>query len=145
MHVRLPILVLLIASAASLSASEDADADAPHTDVRRQLLSEYSFVPHPNDVQDSSPVLSDVGLKSQFAVPETDNPYLYKMAPFTVRETVSTNLLHADFVQQKADAQRASIMNKLGIGVHVAPVGRAYFYAATIFHIPFAVGFGFSF
>jgi hypothetical protein len=35
------------------------------------------------------------------------------------------------------------VLSKLGIGVHVAPVGPVGFYAVTVFYLPIAVGFSF--
>jgi hypothetical protein len=41
-------------------------------------------------------------------------------------------------------AHTAMMMDKLGVGLHVVPVGKFYLFAGTIFYIPFTVGIGIS-
>jgi hypothetical protein len=72
-------------------------------------------------------------------------PDALKMAPFTVREMVKMETLHADLLQQKTDARTAQVMSRLGIGLHVKTFGPVAVYAATILYIPFAVGAALSF
>jgi hypothetical protein len=143
----LAALIILAGSAVSLAASEDPDpGQTPaQTDIRRQLLSEFKYVAPPKDAAAVAPFLSDAVAPSQSAPPAFETADLVKMDAYTVQETVQTNSLHAVFLQQKANARMEAVMTKLGVAVHVAPVGKAYVFAATIFYIPFAVGFGFSF
>jgi hypothetical protein len=144
-RVRAGVLLLLIAAAGTLAWASDPDLGpaAPRTDVRRELLSEFKYVAHPPQAAAPSPFLAP-GAQPGLP-PPSDTSDLVRMAPFTVREMVRMETLHADLVQEKTDAHTAAVMSKLGIGLHVAPVGPVAFYAATLFYIPFAVGFAISF
>jgi len=144
--VRFAPLLILIASAGSLAAADDSDSGPVevHSDFRKLLLSEYKFVPSPETVAPAAPLLFAPGFQPQPAAAEPDNADVVIMAPYNVREIVKMNTLHADIVQERADARTAAVMNKLGVGLHVAPVGKTYFYVATAFYMPFAAGFGFS-
>jgi hypothetical protein len=139
--VRQAVLLLLLAARAG-AADPGPGAAEPRTDVRKELLSEYRYVPHPAD---AAPI--PVFLAAAAPSPDAGAPYgpeVVTMAPFTVRETVRMETLHADLLQEKRDAHTAMVMSKLGIGLHVAPVGPVAFYAATLFYIPFAAGFSIS-
>jgi hypothetical protein len=143
---RLAPLLILIASVSPLAAADDSDggpAEA-HSDFRKLLLSEYKFVPSPETVAPPAPLLFSRGFQPQPVVPEPDNADVVIMAPYNVREIVKMNTLHADIIQERANARTAAVMDKLGVGLHVAPVGKTYFYVATAFYIPFTAGFGFS-
>jgi hypothetical protein len=143
--VRACIVPILIASVSLLSAADDPGAGAPHTDVRKELLSEFKFVPPQKEVARPAPFLTASAQPVATSAAETGNGELVTLAPFTVREMVRMETLHADILQEKADARTAAVMSKLGIGLHVAPVGPVAFYAATLFYIPFAAGFAISF
>jgi hypothetical protein len=67
------------------------------------------------------------------------------MAPFAARETAKMNALHADIVAQEARARTEAMARRLGIGIHIAPMGPVGFYAVTVFYIPIQVGLGASF
>jgi hypothetical protein len=135
------ILFLIAASGAIAAGDPGSDAGAQRTDIRRELLSEFKYAPPQKDPSAPPPIVSPVQA-TQAAEPGAD---IVVMAPFTVRETVRMEKLHSDLMQEKAEARTAAIMTKLGVGVHVLPAGPMYFYAATIFYIPFAVGGGISF
>jgi hypothetical protein len=142
---RAAFLLLTSAAAGSLAAAEDTGGDdtSPHTDVRRQILSEIKYNAPAENPAPAAPFLSATATQPR-APDEPADPDLLQMAPFTVQETVKTERLHGAFLQQKADARTAAMMNKLGVGVHVASAGGVYVYAATLFYIPFAVGGGFA-
>ena len=139
------IISILIASASGLAAAEDPGPATPHTDIRQELLSEFKFVAPRKEVLPTAPFLSG---SAQPVPPLAAGPGsgdTVTLAPFTVREMVRMETLHADLLKEKADARTAAVMSKLGVGLHVAPVGPVAFYAATIFYIPFAAGFAISF
>jgi hypothetical protein len=144
--VRLVPLLILIASVSPLAAADDSKNGSvdSHSDFRRLLLSEYKFVPSPENLAPVPPLPYSPGFQPQPIVPDSDNADLVVMAPYNVREIVKMNTLHTDIIQQRADARTAAMMTKLGVGLHVAPVGKVYFYVATAFYIPFTAGFGFS-
>jgi hypothetical protein len=67
------------------------------------------------------------------------------MAPFTVLDTGRANELTASLAKQRAAAHTAMMMDKLGVGMHVAPIGKYFcLYAGTIFYVPFTAGFAIS-
>jgi len=135
-------LLFLIAASGALAAGDPGpDAAAAHTDIRRELLSEFKYAPAQKEPA-RSPLFVSPSLASQPGGPGAD---VVTMAPFTVRETVRMEKLHSDLVQEKSDARTAAIMTKLGVGVHVLPAGPVTFFAATVFYIPIVVGGGFSF
>jgi hypothetical protein len=144
---KLPALALLIASACPLVVAGDPDPEpgVPPTDVRRQILLEFKYTGPPGNSAPAAPAMPDAAARKRTAVAKPVDPALVTMEPFEVRETSKADALHADFLRQKADARTAGVMSKLGIGVHVVPVGPVGFYAVTVFHIPIAVGFGISF
>jgi hypothetical protein len=140
---RLVALLLLLGSNYPLDAAEVPNdvTDAPPASVRKEMLSEYKFeVPAKDPTQ---PTASSNSSQTLTTVPQ--DPNLVQMAPYTVRESANMDALHADIVAQMADARTEGITRKLGIGMHVAPVGRLGLYAVTVFYIPIQVGFGFSF
>ncbi len=143
---RFAALLMLLGTICPLAAvgAPDDQAEAPHTNIRKLLLSEYKYAP-PKDSTQPAPFLAKPSTPSGPLASTPLDPDLVRMAPFTVRESLKMDSLHADIVMQKAGARTDSIMRKLGIGVHVAPVGPVGFYAVTVFYIPIAVGFGFSF
>jgi hypothetical protein len=140
-------LLLLAASAGPLAVAGDPDESpaALHTDVRRQILLEFKYTGPQGDSARTAPASPGAQARQQASAAQPRDPALVTMAPFEVRETVKADALRAEFLRQKTDAQKAEIMSKLGIGVHVAPMGPVGFYAVTVFHIPIAVGFGISF
>ena len=142
---RLQALLLLIASAGSLAVAGDPGPEARHTDVRRQILLEYKYTGPDGGATPAAPVLPGAAAQKRTAAAVPGDPAMVTMAPFEVRETTKTDALRATFAWQKADARKAGVLSKLGIGVHVAPMGPVGFYAVTVFYIPIAVGFGISF
>jgi hypothetical protein len=133
----LSLLLGSICPLAAVGAPDDA-TDAPHTNIRGELLSEYKFEAPTKDPTLPAPLPANASTAPQ-------DPNLVKMAPYTVRETSKMNALHADIVAQEASARTEAITRKLGIGMHVAPLGPVGLYAVTVFYIPVQVGFGFSF
>jgi hypothetical protein len=140
--VRACIISILIACASRLAAADDPAPEAAHTDIRQELLSEFKFVAPEKEVPLSPPFLSGSARPVPASAASGD---VVTLAPFTVREMVRMETLHADIMKEKADARTAAVMSKLGVGLHVAPVGPVAFYAATIFYIPFVAGFAISF
>ena len=144
---RFAALVLLLACNGRIDAvgGPDTGSDVPHTNIRKELLSEYKYLVPPKDQTISGPIVSDASTTPQISAPAPPNLDVVKMAPFTVREGAKMDSLHADIVRQKVNARTDAIASKLGIGVHIAPMGPVGFYAVTVFYIPIVVGFGFSF
>jgi hypothetical protein len=140
---RFGALLLLAVSAGPLAIA--ADPDGAQTEVRRQLLTEFKYVASPKDPVVSAPFLADSTARLPSVAAEPPGPDVVRMAPYTVRQTVKMDELHTAILHEQADARTAAMMAKLGVGLHVVPVGKAYLYAATVFYIPFAVGAGFSF
>jgi hypothetical protein len=140
-------LVLLFASIWPLAAADapDAGSDVPHTNIRKELLAEYQYVAPTRIPTLPAPFLTDASTAPQTVPLMPQDPDVVRMAPFTVREGVKMDALHAGIVWQKANARSDAMTGKLGIGVHVARLGPVGFYAVTVFFIPVAVGFGFSF
>jgi hypothetical protein len=136
-------LLLLAVSAGSLALA--ADPDGAHTEVRRQLLSEYKYVASPQDPVVAAPFLADTAARPPAAAAEAGRPDVVRMEPYTVRQGVKMDELHSALLHEQADARTSAMMAKLGVGLHVVPVGKACLYAATLFYIPFAVGVGISF
>ncbi|HEY5078395.1 MAG TPA: hypothetical protein VII43_01055 [Opitutaceae bacterium] len=138
-------LLLLIAGACALPAAADPapSGGEAHTDVRRELLSEFRFAPAPADPA-PVPTFLSASATPRAAPSEAAGPDVVTLAPFTVREMVRMETLHADILQEKKAAQTSMVLSRLGIALHVAPVGPVAFYAATIFYIPFAAGFAIS-
>ena len=140
-------LVLLFASIWPLAAAEapDAGSDVPHTNIRKELLAEYQFVAPPKIPTLPAPFLTDTSTAPQTFTFMPQDPDIMRMAPFTVREGANMDTLHAGIVRQEANARSDAMTGKLGNGVHVARLGPVGFYAVTVFFVPVAVGFGFSF
>ena len=116
--------------------------DPPHTDIHKALLSEFRFQAAAKEPPPTAPFLArDPGASA----PGPADPDLVTLAPFTVRETANMERLHADIALQRAEARTDAVTRKLGIGVHVAPMGPVGFYAVTVLYVPIGVGFGFSF
>jgi hypothetical protein len=126
--------------AGSSFAYEAPDVSLPRVDMRRQILSQYKFTPHPGE---SSPVLSP-GAVAQPAPAAATPSDVVTMPTYTVRETMRTNAITAALAEQKSDARAEMMMGKLGVGFHVVPLGKFRLYAGTIFFIPFTAGIGFS-
>jgi hypothetical protein len=133
----LSLLLGSICPLAAVGAPDDA-TDPPHTNIRKELLAEYKFEATTRDPTLPAPLLANASAAPQ-------DPNLVEMAPYTVRETPKMNALNADIVAQEASARTEAITRKLGIGMHVAPLGPVGLYAVTVFYIPVQVGFGFSF
>jgi hypothetical protein len=134
-------LVVLLLSVASTAAADIPEAAAPPTDIRREMLSEYTFRP-PGSHAATQPPLPAAAPQSHSIWPAAAD--VVTMAPYTVRETSNTNALTASLTQEKAAAHTAMMMDKLGVGLHVLKVGKVALFAGTIFYIPFVVGGGFS-
>jgi hypothetical protein len=143
---RFAALSLLLGLISPLYAADapDDETDVPSTNIRKELLSEYKYTATPNGPTQSAPFLNDTS-SSQTMTTVPQDPDLVQMAPYTVRETMKMDSLHRDLVAQRIDAREEAVTRKLGIGVHIAPVGSVGFYAVTVFYIPVFVGFGFSF
>jgi hypothetical protein len=144
---RFAALSLLLGSIYPLSAADTPGdvTDAPTASIRRELLSEYKFEAQTKEPTQQTPFLNDASSASQASMTTPQDPDLVQMAPYTVRETMKMNTLHTDIVAQLANARTEAVTRKLGIGMHVAPVGPLGLYAVTVFYIPIQVGFGFSF
>jgi hypothetical protein len=144
---RFAALVLLVASTCGLGAASGPDpgSDVQHTNIRKELLSEYKYGVPPKGQTIPDPIVADSSAAPQILPLTPPNSDVVRMEPFTVREGAKLEALHADIVRQRANARTEAITSKLGIGVHVAPVGPVGFYAVTVFYIPISVGFGFSF
>lgn len=139
--------LLVFASSVSLAAAGDAGAgpEAPQTDIRKELLSEYKYVKETKDPAAKAPTPSTTGAAQQAAPPAPGDSAPLVMDAFTVHESTQMDRLHEDVLNQDADARRAEVTSKLGVGMHVAPMGPLGFYAVTVFYIPIAVGVGFAF
>jgi len=133
-------LLLLLAGAGALAAAGDpgSPADAPHPDIRRQILLEYKYAGPPGDSARSAP-------SAPAAAAAPGEPAPGPVGPLEARAATRTDALRATFQRQEADAHRARMASRLGIGVHEAPFGPGGFYAVTVFYIPVAVGFAISF
>ena len=135
-------LLLLLGSLYPLESvgAPDDLADAPHTDIRKVLISEFKFEgPQAGPTQ---PIPSSN--PPQELPARARDPNLVRMAPLIVGEnSAKLNALHADIVAQQSNAKTASITRKLGIGIRVAPLGPVNFYAVTVCFIPIQVGFSF--
>jgi hypothetical protein len=140
---RFGALLLLAVFTGSLAVA--ADPDSAHSEIRRQLLSEFKYVAAPKEAVISAPFLADSAPRPPSMAAESQGRNVVRMAPYTVRQTVKMDELHSAILREQADARTAAMMATLGVGLHVVPVGKAYLYAATLFYIPFAVGAGFSF
>ena len=128
------------------AAAERADGSAvTHAEVRREILSEFKFVPSAGAPAAQSPVLAPGATPSEPVDPQVAGTDIVYMAPYSVSENMKAEKMHSDILIAQQQAQTAAIMTKLGIKVHVSPaIGPLRFYAATLFYIPFNVGFGFS-
>jgi hypothetical protein len=138
-------LIAGVLSAAALAAGDGVpQAAAPTPDMRSQMLSEFTFVPHPLVPAQPAPFL--VAGSAPNPSPSASVPSdVVTMAPFTVLDTGRANELTASLAKEKTAAHTAMMMDKLGVGMHVVPVGKVlYLYAGTIFYIPFTAGFGIS-
>lgn len=144
---KIAALVLLLASICRLGADggPDSGSDVQHTNIRKELLSEYKYGVPPKGQIIPAPIVSDASTAPQASILTPPNSDVVRMEPFTVREGAKMDALHAGIVRQHAIARTEAITSKLGIGVHVAPLGPVGFYAVTVFYIPIVVGFGFSF
>ena len=144
---RIAVLLLVLAAACRAGAFDEPKSgpDLPPTDIRKELLSEFHYTAQPKDPEQPSPILAGSPSSAETPTSAPQVPDVVKMEPYTVRESLKMDALHADFAMQKASARSDAITKKLGVGVHVAPVGPVGFYAVTVFYIPILVGFGFSF
>jgi len=142
---RCAAVLLLLAASESLvlAADTDPDGDVAHTDIRKELLSEFKYV-KPQNAAPKAPSKPDTKADQPAVALASGDSAPLVMAPFTVRESADMDRLHEDLLMQKADARSEMTASKLGIGVHVARLGPAGFYAVTVFYVPIVVGFGFS-
>lgn len=147
LELRCAAVLLMFASSGAIVFGADAgsDPDAPHTDIRKELLSEFKYVKVPKDPSSKDAVQATASADPSPAARAAGDSAPIVMAPFSVKESADMKRLQQDLQMQKADATREMTMSKLGIGVHVAPVGPGGFYVVTVFYIPIAVGFGISF
>jgi hypothetical protein len=147
LRMRFAALSLLLGCICPLNAS-DAPAevgDAPTPSIRKELLSEYKFEPPKIVPAQPMPVRDNASISSETPTTTPQDPDLVQMAPYTVREKANMDALHTDIVAQLANARTEAVTRKLGIGMHVAPVGPVGLNAVTAFYIPIQVGFGFLF
>jgi hypothetical protein len=149
---RTPPLVLAASLLACTLAvrSEAADADdantVPHAEVRREILSEFKFVPSAAaEPVVQSPLLAPGATPGELVDPLVAGTDIVYMAAYSVSENIKAEKMHSDILIAQKQARTDAVMTKLGIGIHVSPaIGPLRFYAATLFYIPFNVGFGFS-
>ncbi len=135
-------LLLLGASPGALGSPPDPGSPAPPTDIRREILSGFRFIPRQAEPAEASPILAQGAAAP--AAPDAAGPDIVSMAPYTVRENVRMEKLHADIVEAQAEARTAATMTRLGVGLHEVPVGNFHLFAGTVFYIPFVVGIGIS-
>jgi hypothetical protein len=142
--VALSLLVGSICPLVAVGAPSDV-TDTLATNIRGELLSEYKFEAPPKDPVQPAPFVTNTSTQPPILPATPQDPNLVRMAPFIVRETAKMDALHAEVVAQEANARTEAITRRLGIGIHVAPMGPVGFYAVTAFYIPIQIGFGFSF
>lgn len=137
-------LIFLIASTGVLAGEKEADSDTavPATNIRREILSEFRFVP-----SQAAPVPHKSTLARGPTLPKSQTlayagADIVRMAPYTVHESLKMEELHQDILNEQADAHTADLMKKMGIGLHEAPIGKVHFFTATVFYIPIIVGVG---
>jgi hypothetical protein len=137
------LLALLVTATLLAAADEAANPAVLVPDMRGQVLSEFKFKPHAPEASTPAPFLvSGAAPPIQTASPVRAD--VITMAPFTVLDTDEMTRLSASIKQEKSAAHTAMMMDKLGVGIHVLPVGNLALFAGTVFYIPFVVGVGFS-
>ena len=137
-------LIFLIAAAGVLAAKEDVDPAkaVPATDIRREILSEFKFVP-----SQAAPAPHKSSLARGPTLPQSqllgaEIPDIVRMAPYTVHESLKMEELHQDILNSQSEARTDALMSKMGIGLHEAAIGKLHFFTATVFYIPIVVGVG---
>src|ERR1035438_5828452 len=85
---RFATLVLLLASICRLGAvgGPDSGSDVQHTNIRKELLSEYKYGVPPKDQIIPAPIVTDASTAPQISTLTPPNSDVVRMEPFTVRE-----------------------------------------------------------
>jgi hypothetical protein len=118
-------------------AADPSPAPATASVIRQEMLAEYQYTPPgaktaplPTSLQSNAPPIFT------FTTP----PDVVKMEAFEVQESGSGSkgaLLAPADIRVTAP----SVASKLGIAIHTKDVGKVRFFAATLFYVPFLVGF----
>lgn len=138
-------LVAGLLSTTALAAGDGVQhAAEPAPDMRSQMLSEFTYIPHSPVPAQPAPFLFSGSAPAPAPTASVPSDVV-TMAPFTVLDTGRANELTASLAKQKSAAHTAMMMDKLGVGMHVVPIGKNLcLYAGTIFYIPFTAGFAIS-
>ncbi len=136
-------VAILLGAAGSASADTQTGGDpgpqgAPHAEVRKELLSEFTFTPPPVTPPETSVVLN-AGVAAPDPVAGAE---VVSMEPYTVRENLRMEYLHSQVLEQHAKAKTDLEMKRLGVGIHSYALGPVHLFAGTVFYIPFVVGGG---
>jgi hypothetical protein len=133
-----PAIAVLLTATAALAPGEEVDTGAapPKTDIRKEILAPYRFVPH-----DAAPELPAPFLAPP--APASGNQRLSMPAPSEFREPRMLNQLDAAILREQAGARDARMASRLGIGASTVRVGKhVVLGAATAFYVPVGVGLG---
>ncbi len=136
--VRPAALAVLVASAAALAPGDDSDSGAafPSTDMRREILSPYKYVPHPVEPSPPAPFLAK-------RAPPPGDQRLAEPAQSDLRGPHVLNRLDAAVLREQSDARAARVASRLGIGVSSVHLGKhVVLGAATAFYVPVGIGLG---
>jgi hypothetical protein len=131
-------LAVLVASATALAAGDDSYSGPvyPSTDMRREILSPYRYVPHPVEPSPPAPFLAK-------RPPPPGDQRLAEPAQSDLREPHVLNRLDAALLREQSDARAARVASRLGIGVSSVRLGKhVVLGAATAFYVPVGVGLG---
>lgn len=131
-------LAVLVASATTLAAGDDSDSGAvfPSTDMRREILSPFKYVPHPVEPPPPAPFLAK-------RPPPPGDKRLAVAAQSDLREPHVLSRLDAAVLREQSDARAARVASRLGIGVSSVRLGKhVVLGAATAFYVPVGVGLG---
>ena len=125
-----------------LAAEEgNAPVDDPQTDIRKEMLSEYSLTPSKPDPASKAANADSVIVRAKVDPPSTYPKDVIRMDPFVVQQPGSADTPSEPMLQVAPAARAATAATKLGIGVHHFRLGELRMFAGTVFYIPFVVGF----
>jgi hypothetical protein len=133
--------LLILSQAFTLKADDSGAASTePSTDIRREMASEYKYLPPGKRAEPlpSSLNSSSTGIP---ATPRSAEKDVVAMAPFEVRES-GTPAMPASMTESNAPkGSPITVAQKLGIGAHYAKLGKVRLFVSTVFYIPIIAGF----
>jgi hypothetical protein len=122
----------------SARASDDGSAQ---TDIRSEMLSEYSYSGKPRAAAAPLPAPVPAPAPAAASAPDT----VVRLPSYIVFESGRNGQLDTAFKAQAAASKQQAILDKLGIGVRVKSFGKHFGVGVvTVFYIPIAVFGGFS-